>query len=466
MFPRNSRSRKSSHSDTPLTDPRFENNPLVTQEPNIRFYAGFPVLSPATQLPVGTLCVIHNQPHTLTDDQIESLKILAQQVEHLFTLRENSKTLIAQQRELEEAVRSKSLFLSTMSHEIRTPINGILGSAQLLNTSKMDKDNQRHVNTILSCGTVLLDLINNILDLSKLNSQKMAPSLEPVKLRSLVNQVVNVTHPYLIDKPKLSIHVEIEPNLPQSLFLDPSLTRQILLNLLSNACKFSSEGVISISAKLKSNRLLLSVKDPGSGISEEDQATIFEPFNQGKNTHNTQAGSGLGLSIIKLFTELLGGEIMLNSVINQGSTFTVSLPLKEAPSYTSTSNVSQPAPANTLLNKTILVADDVEVNLLVIKALLDKLGCKVIAANNGKELLSFLGRDIDLILTDIHMPEMDGYQASSAWRETDAKTPIVALTADITPETTVRCNEAGITSILTKPVSLEELKNCLMQHIA
>lgn len=452
--------------DDPLKDERFSDNPLVVGDLNIRFYAGFPVKSPSTDLALGTLCVIHDKPHALNDNQIASLKILAEQVEHLFALRENAKVLIEQQRALEIAVKSKSQFLSTMSHEIRTPLNGIIGSSQLLNTSTMDGDNKKHVSTILNCSTVLLDLINNILDLSKVNEKKSKPKLKPLNIRSLIEQVVIVTHPYLLDKPHLSIHVDVASDIPERISLDSSHTRQILLNLLSNACKFSQEGTITLSVSLKLNRLIISVRDPGRGISEEDQASIFEPFFQARNNHNTQKGSGLGLNIIKSFVELLEGEITCNSVINQGSEFTVSLPYKKAYSQSSKPDENQSKPDYALLNKTILIADDVQVNRLVIESLLAKLGCKVLSANDGRELLSFIGRDIDLIITDIHMPEMDGYQATTAWREKDLKTPIVALTADITSEVQARCKTVGMNAILTKPVRLDELYHCIIKHTA
>ena len=451
--------------EDPLTNPRFKANPLVTQEPNIRFYAGFPVLSPSSHLPLGTLCVIHNQHHTLSDDQIKSLKILAQQVEHLFALRENQKNLISQQRKLEEAIEAKSQYLSAMSHEIRTPMNAILGAAQLLNSQTLTNENKTHISTILNSGTILLDLINNILDISKIDAGKKKPSYETTDLRQIISQIITVHHPHTIDKPELKILSRVSPDIPKFIDLDVSHTRQILLNLVSNACKYSHKGEIVITAMLKNSELILTVSDQGVGISKHQQKSIFEPFYQCTEDLNSMNGTGLGLSIVKNFTHFLGGSIRLVSAPGIGSEFIVSLPFKESTKKL-TQQTTDTTPLQQFKDKTILIADDVAINLLITKTMLEKLRCSVLTATNGEELLEHLGdSNIDLVLTDVHMPVINGLDATVIWRKKDTSTPIIALTADATEDLSKKCNGIGINQILTKPINMIDLSNCLKTQL-
>ena len=372
-----------------------------------------------------------------------------------------------------QSVHAKSLFLATMSHEIRTPINGILGFTYLLNETQLNEEQKDYLASIHSSTQLLLDLINQILDLSKIEADKLV--LEPVVFswNDCLSTVVELFKPTL-QKKGLSLNIWQSPRLPQYFFGDNKRLRQILMNLLSNAIKFTSQGSIYMritgrNLSKKHYQLFVSVKDEGVGIQKQDQVRIFKAFEQ--VAYQNKGGTGLGLSITKSLIELMSGSLKLYSKPAQGSIFyfTVNLGLThkkplELPTNTHLSvmhdNINS-IPRNA--GKTILLVEDNVENQRVAQKILEQKGYQVVVAENGYRCLDWLQNNKpDLILMDVHMPEMDGYETTQRIRACECGLdkcgiPILGLTAHAVQETYDECLAIGMNELLTKPFRPNQL---------
>ncbi len=371
------------------------------------------------------------------------------------------------------STQAKSTFLATMSHEIRTPINGILGYAYLLNETSLTQEQKDYVKSIHSSTKLLLELINQILDLSKIEANKL--TLEPhiFDLYQSLQEVIGLFQPTLVKK-NLAIHLWKHPQLPQFLIGDDKRLRQILMNLLSNAVKFTSSGAIHLRVtgkKIKANtyKLFISVKDSGIGIDPQHQVKIFQAFEQ--VPFQNQGGTGLGLSITKSLVELMSGQIHVHSKLNQGATFYCTLQLN-LPKRTYQAPVEDKlvTPQVTQGAK-ILIVDDNPDNQKVAKTILEKNGYHVYLADNGCHCLEWLQKnEVQLIIMDINMPQMDGYETTQRIRAGDcglekSGIPIIGLSAYALKENYDQCMAIGMHALLTKPLQPDQLLKQIQKFI-
>lgn len=397
----------------------------------------------------------------------------------------------------EDANRSKSLFLANMSHELRTPFNGMLGMLDMLEDSRLDNTQREHVQTAKDSAQHLLRLLNDILDMSALESGKMKVLPEPVNMQRLLVDVQQLMGAQARLK-GLEFVFEPPAQAPDWVETDPTRLRQILFNLLSNAIKFTAQGRVTLTARCEPwpggpLHWTFSVSDTGIGMDQATLTQLFQRFHQldGSPTRRF-AGTGLGLEISRTLARLMGGDISVSSQLGQGSTFTLTLdlapcaaPAEPEPGAAGDAGVqasgtgpalvpaassppaTEQAPASPPPSLRILVAEDHPVNRQFIGILLDRLGHSVCFAENGREALERVEQeDFDLILMDIHMPELDGLAATRALRARgDAKAgiPVVALSADVMNEARERALAAGVDEFLSKPVQKQQLQQVILQ---
>ena len=357
------------------------------------------------------------------------------------------------------ANQAKSLFFSSVSHDIRTPLNAIVGFSELLERGVSDEEERaRCVSSILASGRVLARLVDDILDLSKLESGKLEIVEEPTDVPALVREVVAACE---VARARKSLVLETEIAEMPWVSVDPQRIRQILYNLLSNAYKYTDRGTVAVRLRWRDGTLELSVSDTGRGISPENVSRILQPFVQLVD-RNHRDGTGLGLPICQKLAALMGGELAVSSEVGKGSTFAVVL------RGVTTVDPPAPRPERALRPASVplrvLVVDDSSVNRAVLKAMLARCGVAGVAiAENGREALAVLEKDpaFDLVLTDLWMPEMDGRELVKAIRA-DAKLsrlPVHLVTADV--EARQQAGSDGFTGVLLKPVTLDKLQALL-----
>ncbi len=362
-------------------------------------------------------------------------------------------TLVAQ-----DAVKAKQQFLSNMSHEIRTPMNAIIGFTKVILKTDLTAKQREYLTAIKMSGDALIVLINDILDLAKVDAGKMVFEQTPFKMAFSISAMLHLFETKIQEK-NLELVKEYDDRIPSVLVGDPVRLHQIILNLLSNAVKFTSEGKITVSARLfsedeKSATIEFAVIDTGIGISEANLEKIFESFRQASsNTSRLYGGTGLGLAIVKQLVEPQGGTIQVKSKINEGSTFSFTL------SFLKTKDEAEVAEEPLELNPEIknikvLVVEDMALNQLLMKTLLDDFGFERDIAGNGKIAIEKLQTKLyDVILMDLQMPEMNGFQATEYIRnKMNSKIPIIALTADVTTVDLAKCKAVGMNDYIAKPV--------------
>ena len=372
----------------------------------------------------------------------------------------------------ESANRAKSLLLANMSHEIRTPMTGVLGFADLLANTPLTAEQRDYVDTIRSSGEALLSLINDILDFSKIESGRLQLECAPVDLRGVVEKSVGLLAVQAAEK-GLRLFFTIAPSAPGSILGDGMRLRQVLMNLLGNAVKFTSAGEVSLTVSGASGedgrcRIEFAVRDSGPGIPIEHQQRIFDSFSQvDASITRRYGGTGLGLAISKSLAEQMGGSIWVESQPACGATFHFAiqaLAVPECPPVARTPATGR-LHISGLPALRIVVAEDNPVNQAVILAVLRNLGYEPDLAANGVELLDMLARGAyDVVLMDVQMPELDGLEAARRIRRDwpPASQPrIVAMTAAAFPEDRARCLEAGMDDYVSKPVVIAELVEAL-----
>lgn len=368
------------------------------------------------------------------------------------------------------AGEAKSQFLARMSHELRTPLNGILGFSELLLEDSRIADDQRDkLRTLYNAGKHLLELVNGLLDLSKIESGRMELAARAFPLQEVIQSSAALVAPDVMRK-KLEFTLNLDPRLPKSVLGDPTRLRQVILNLLSNAVKFTpSGGSIYFLARQKGpERLRIEVRDTGPGISPENQRLIFEDFVQiASMTQSEALGTGLGLAITSRLVKQMGGEIGCQSNSGAGSTFWLEIPLVMAEQPETASEVPRQDLSLKAADRRlgILVVDDVKANRDVAGALLASLGHDISFAGGGAEALEKLPKEaFDLVLMDLQMPHMDGFATARAIRAMPAplgQIPIFALTASVMPEQIAAAQEAGMNGHIGKPLSREALATAL-----
>ncbi len=406
----------------------------------------------------------------LTDEQNEIVGIAAMALD-ISDKKQNELAIIKSKEEAEKANQAKSDFLSSMSHELRTPLNAILGFTQLLKYEKnLTEKQQSHISEISNAGNLLLELVNQILDLARIEKGHLQLSMEKVTLADCFKEVRSMISP-LVEKNNLSLDINIEAN--GYVIADYTRLKQVMLNLLSNAIKYNvKNGSVRMKALQKENGIVrISVIDSGKGISQEQLQEIFLPFSR-LNTASNIEGTGIGLSISKQLIEMMNGSIGVSSTPNEGSDFWIELTGNlniasaiEQESKTPLLNNALSDEANAGHN--ILVAEDNPTNQTLIMSQLEALGYSAELAENGQEALNMMvNTDYQLLLTDCNMPLVDGYRLAQTIRDRGNHTlPIIALTADAFPEKKAECLKAGMNDQITKPVDLQTLKNTLKKYL-
>jgi signal transduction histidine kinase/ActR/RegA family two-component response regulator len=376
----------------------------------------------------------------------------------------------ANRREAERLVRVKSEFLANMSHEIRTPLNAVLGLAQIGERVHVNREAQQTFERIGEAGRHLLRIIDDILDLSKLEAGKLSVEHRPFRLAATVRAAVSLVAGRTEAK-GLALTVEIAPELPIWVIGDALRLKQVLVNLLGNAIKFTERGAVRLTVSALPGRLAFRVADTGIGMDEAQLGRLFLPYEQaGTSTSRRYGGTGLGLAISRNLAGLMGGDIGVESQPGQGSAFTLRLPLPSAPAPAAP-EVLQPARSGgRLTGLRVLAAEDVEVNRLVLEGQMQHEGAQVVFAENGQDAVNRVAQAgpgaFDAVLMDMQMPVMDGLQATAQIRRLAPDLPVIGLTAHILAEERDRCLAAGMVERLVKPVDLDLLVATLLRHVA
>ncbi|BDQ12950.1 PAS domain S-box protein [Sediminibacterium sp. TEGAF015] len=382
--------------------------------------------------------------------------------------------LLKAKEETERASKVKEVFLANMSHEIRTPMNGILGIGSLLYKTNLTPKQSEYTKLILESADNLLHIVNDVLDFTKIESGKVELESIPFNLEEKISSTLK-TFIFKIEEKGLELIFDNQINKDRVIIGDPFRLGQILNNLISNALKFTENGKITLTSRegiKKGEQTFFEfiVNDTGIGISEENLSHIFDEFVQASSeTSRKYGGTGLGLSITKNLIEMQGGSIIASSQINKGTSFTVQIPYKVG-EVAQLKRDKEEIAYNTIDKKKILVAEDVAINQIIVKQILSDWGHEVIIVNNGQEAFEAHQRqDFDLILMDIHMPEVDGYEATQMIRQLSdtnkAAVPIIALTANAFKQETERFAEAGFNDYITKPFSEQNLFECLQKQL-
>ncbi len=371
----------------------------------------------------------------------------------------------------EESDKLKSAFLANMSHEIRTPMNGILGFSQLLLEAEDEEERREFVEVINTNGQHLLSLINDIIDLSKLEVGMLSVKESEFSLNDQLDEVYELfrgNSKIVKGRVDLHIHYGLTHDNGDTIIADQTRLKQILINLLSNAIKFTSTGFVEFGYLVYPENLVFYVKDTGIGIKEEEQEEIFNRFMQSTINHRPEhEGSGLGLAISRAFIQLMGGEIWLESEVDKGSIFSFTIPIKKGNKSIFKYHKSENAPTNMdWSEKVILIAEDVSTNYLLLKTALKKTGVSLIWAKNGQEALDECKKDqqIDLVLMDLRMPVMDGYEATKQIKQLHPDLPVIAQTSYAMDGDKEASVEAGCNDYLSKPFDLKDLERLIASY--
>ena len=392
--------------------------------------------------------------------------------------------LIVAKEEAEKLSGFKDQFLANMSHEIRTPLSGIIGFTKILLRGNITKKQKEQLTTIKISSDILLVVINDILDLAKIEAGKMILEETELNVRHLTNSILSTFELRLQEKEQ-TLHTYFDESIPECVLGDPVRINQILLNLVGNAIKFTNKGgAINVYVNLlkqDDDTVILEfiISDTGIGILEEKIENIFDPFIQSNsNTSRLYGGSGLGLNIVKQLIDLMKGTITVKSQLNVGSTFTLNIPLKQTKKIALEINreICNDNKSELLVKLKglkdikVLIVDDMVINQLLVKTIIEDIGFETEIAKNGKIAINLLEKNnYDLILMDLQMPEMNGWEATKHIRNKmklpKSATPIIALTADITEKNIIKCQEIGMDAYVCKPINETDLLQKVTQLI-
>ena len=395
-------------------------------------------------------------------------------------LQENVKKSETLQREAEESNEAKSQFLANMSHEIRTPMNAIMGFSDILAGEEVNEDQRNYVNVIRESGKHLLSVIDDILDFSKIEAGKVEIDSKDSSVQHILHAIESMVHAQTKEK-GVEFHINTDDNVPANIVTDPDRLKQCLINLANNAAKFTHKGHVHLNVSLEEKNeqahIRFDVEDTGIGVPDEMQKKIFESFTQADESHTREyGGTGLGLAITRRLAHLLGGDLTMTSQKGVGSTFSLTVP-------TNVDVNTQPLLGGNVVNdqmfsgaeKTknaefsgrVLVAEDVLDNQRLITVLLNRVGLDVTIASDGEQAVqTALSEQFDIILMDIQMPKMNGYDATRKIKNKGITAPIIALTAKAMKGDKEKCLEAGCDDYLSKPIDRNRLQEVLQKHLS
>lgn len=361
-------------------------------------------------------------------------------------------------RKAEDAVKAKQQFLSNMSHEIRTPMNAIIGFTKVVLKTELDAKQKEYMTAIKMSGDALIVLINDILDLAKVDAGKMTFEQIPFKMEASIFAMLHLFETKIQEK-NLKLEIDYDRKIPKFLLGDPVRLHQIILNLVSNAVKFTNEGSITVGVKLleedhKKVSIYFNVSDTGIGIEKAKRGKIFENFQQASSdTSRLYGGTGLGLAIVKHLVESQGGKISVESEVAKGSAFSFTLEFLKT-KENAEREIEIPELDSEIKKIKVLVAEDIALNQLLMKTILDDFGFGCEIASNGKIAVEKLKTDyFDIVLMDLQMPEMTGFEATVYIRNVlKSDIPIIALTADVTTVDLTKCKAVGMNDYIAKPI--------------
>jgi PAS domain S-box-containing protein len=369
----------------------------------------------------------------------------------------------------ERLARLRTEFLANVSHELRTPLNGIIGLTQM-QSARADGEAKAALGRVLDLSRQLLAVINDVLDFSKIDANRLEIESVRLSVRQVVAEAVSLVREQAIQK-GLALHCEVSHHVPPDCLGDPLRLRQVVLNLLTNAVKFTESGSVSVWALIDRAELVLRVSDTGIGISPEQLPRLFQPFRQADaSTTRRFGGTGLGLSISRRLAQLMGGDIQVQSEAGRGSVFELRLPLQPCagPEAEAGAPARWPATERRLQGLRVLVAEDNEVNQIIIESALTTEGASVTLARDGREAVHRVATEnshpFDIVLMDIQMPVMDGYTATRRVHELDPGLPVVGQTAHAMAGERSLCREAGMVAHLPKPIEFDQLVGAVLQH--
>ncbi|SHM76257.1 ATP-binding protein [Flavobacterium chilense] len=438
--------------DTYLNE-RFKDDPNVVDGFKVRFYAGIPLTTP-DGYNIGTICAIDHVSKKLDENQRNALSIVARHVINQLELRTKNIELSAQKKIAERAVFAKDSFLANMSHEIRTPLNAIIGFTDLLAQTRLDDVQRDYIDSVQIAEENLLLIINDILDLSKIESGNLIIDAHPFHLKNTLKHVYDLLK---VKVPKdVEFNLFLDAEMPEIVIGDQGRLNQILVNLTGNALKFTEEGEVTVSVKKVAETaddysLKFSVKDTGIGIPEDKLETIFERFTQAEeSTTRKFGGTGLGLNIVKQLVELQNGEIHVKSKTGRGSEFFFVL------TYKKTNHIeveTKPLAGYNLGKLKILLCEDNVLNQKLVKNVISNFGFELDIAENGEAGIELLSKNnYDLVLMDLQMPVKDGYQTTRYIRnQLKLSIPIIAMTAHSLVGEQERCYQEGMNGYVPKP---------------
>ena len=422
----------------------------------------------------GTINFSNRKPvaKAFTDADMDLVNLIGSWISVMMERQMEAEELKKSKEAAEEANLAKSRFLANMSHEIRTPLTAIIGFAETALEEGQDPENNRHaLQTIRQSGEHLLNLINDVLDFSKIEAGKLEIENTRINPVELVHEVETIMSPHARKK-GLDFSLDLQYPLPEAIVSDPLRLKQILLNLCGNAIKFTDSGYVTIRLQYlaSSDTLVYSVLDSGIGMNADQITKLFKPFSQADASISRRfGGTGLGLSFSSKLAELLNGSLSVTSETGKGSMFSLQLmranpeggiqALNAARDNTGTNKAMQQSiEPVTGLSGNILLAEDNELNQLLIKRLLEKTGANITVAENGQVAVELAQKQpFDLVYMDMQMPVMSGIDAVRMLRANNYSKPIVMLTANVTLEDKIQCNEAGCNDYLTKPVNRKQL---------
>jgi signal transduction histidine kinase/CheY-like chemotaxis protein len=451
-----------------LRDARFAANPLVCGDPGIRFYGGAPLRTREGHN-LGSLCIMDKVARPDLDARHRGiLADLADVVVEECLSRRKARELESAKDNADRANRAKGEFLSRASHELRTPMNAVLGFTQLLEMDDLTDSQQSSVDRILKAGRHLLKLVNEVLDISRIEAGGRAIELEPVKIADALREAAEFVEPMLQEN---EINLRIEPASACSVLADQQKLVQVFLNLFSNAIKYNrANGSVTVTQEVLGDQVRIRIADTGNGISPEQQSKLFQPFERLGAERTKIQGTGLGLALCKKIVELMGGSIGVESVPGSGSTFWIQLPRFDTAPL---EPARQPVESKPATGPTVLYIEDAVVSIHLIRGILKRTKLhgdstiRLISAMQGNLGLEMARLHApDLILLDLHLPDMSGIQVLNQLKA-DARTssiPVVVLTADPLPGTQGQVRDAGAAACLAKPVEVAQFMETV-RHI-